>query len=148
MAKMGIFLGKVGRRKREGEEQWRRRRRMKRQAIAIGATLLGGYVLNNEWEWIKDELGIGSGNVESGLVHDVKGNDDHLRILGTHVDGLEKATMKLRHQVTVGIMDEGMLVMFEQMVGLMEEIKDQYSRIYDAVNILICLLYTSDAADE
>ena len=99
--------------------------------------MLGGYVLNNEWEWIKNELGIGSGNVESGLVHDVKGNDDHLRILGTHVDGLEKATMKLRHQVTVGIMDEGMLVMFEQMVGLMEEIKDQYSRIYDSVNILI-----------
>ena len=27
--------------------------------------------------------------------------------------------------------------MFEQMVGLMEEIKDQYSRIYDLVNILI-----------
>ena len=70
-------------------------------------------------------------------MHDVKGNDDHLRILGTHVDGLEKATMKLRHQVTVGIMDEGMLVMFEQMVGLMEEIKDQYSRIYDSVNVLI-----------
>ena len=53
------------------------------------------------------------------------------------MDGLEKATMKLRHQVTVGIMDEAMLVMFEQMVGLMEEIKDQYSRIYDSVNILI-----------
>ena len=98
-------------------------RRRRRQAIAIGATLLGGYVLNNEWEWIKDELGIGSGNVESGLVHEVKGNEDHLRILGTHVDGLEKATMKLRHQVTVGVMDEGMLVMFEQMVGLMEGIK-------------------------
>ena len=45
--------------------------------------------------------------------------------------------MKLRHQVTVGVMDEGMLVMFEQMVGLMEEIKDQYGRVYDAVNILI-----------
>ena len=45
--------------------------------------------------------------------------------------------MKLRHQVTVGIMDEAMLVMFEQMVGLMEEIKDQYSRIYDSVNVLI-----------
>ena len=103
----------------------RRMRRVRRQAIAIGATLLGGYVLHNEWEWIKDELGIGSGNVESGLVHDVKGNDDHLKILGTHVDGLEKATMKLRHQVTVGLMDEGMLVRFEQMVGLMEEIKDQ-----------------------
>ena len=97
----------------------------------------GGYVLNNEWEWIKDELGIGSGNVEKGLVHDVKGNDDHLKILGTHVDGLEKATMKLRQQVTAGLLDEGMLVRFQQMVGLMEEIKDQYSRIYDAVNILI-----------
>ena len=48
--------------------------------------IAGRLVLNNEWEWIKDELGIGSGNVESGLVHDVKGNDDHLRILGTHVD--------------------------------------------------------------
>ena len=53
------------------------------------------------------------------------------------MDGLEKATMKLRHQVTVGIVDEAMLVMFEQMVGLMEEIKDQYSRIYDSLNILI-----------
>ena len=75
--------------------------------------------------------------MEKGLVHDVKGNDDHLKILGTHVDGLEKATMKLQHQGAVGIMDEGMLVIYEQMVGLMEEIKDQYSRIYDAVNILI-----------
>ena len=50
--------------------------------------------------------------MESGLVREVKGNDDHLRILGTHVDALEKATMKLRHQVTVGVMDEGMLVIF------------------------------------
>ena len=90
MAKMGILLGKVGRRKRGSEEEMRRRRRMRRQAIAIGATLLGGYVLSNEWEWLKDELGIGSGNVESGLVHDVKGNDDHLKILGTHVDGWKK----------------------------------------------------------
>ena len=85
----------------------------------------GGYVLNNEWEWIKDELGIGSGTVEKGLVHDVKGNDDHLKILGTHVDSLEKTTMKLRQQVTAGTLDEKMLVRFEQMVGLMEEIKDR-----------------------
>ena len=111
----------------------------------------GGYVLNNEWEWIKDELGIGSGTVEKGLVHDVKGNDDHLKILGTHVDSLEKSTMKLRQQVNAGTLDEKMLVRFEQMVGLMEEIKDQYTRIYDSVNMLIaqkrlstaCLLYTS-----
>ena len=115
VGKVGILLGKIGRKKREMEENFGQFRRGKRQALAIGATLLGGYVLNNEWDWIKDELGIGSGNVESGLVHEVKGNDDHLRILGTHVDGLEKATMKLRHQVTVGVMDEGMLVMFEQM---------------------------------
>ena len=117
VAKMGVFLGKIGRRKRGMEEEMRRMRRRRRQAIAIGATLLGGYVLNNEWDWIKDELGIGLGNVERGLVHDVKGNDDHLKILGTHVDGLEKATMKLRQQVTAGVLDEGMLVRFEQMVG-------------------------------
>ena len=86
VAKMGVFLGKIGRKKRAIEEEMRRMRRRRRQAIAIGATLLGGYVLNNEWEWIKDELGIGSGTVEKGLVHDVKGNDDHLKILGTHVD--------------------------------------------------------------
>ena len=66
--------------RKESEEKMQRIVGVKRQAIAIGATLMGGYVLNNEWEWIKDELGIGSGNVESGLVHDVKGNDDHLRI--------------------------------------------------------------------
>ena len=88
-------------------------------------------------EWIKDELGIGSGTVEKGLVHDMKGNDDHLKILGTHVDSLEKTTMKLRQQANSGSLDERMLVRFEQMVGLMEEIKDQYTRIYDAVNILI-----------
>ena len=57
---------------------------------------MGGYVLNNKWDWIKDELGIGLENVESGLVHQVEGNDDHLKILGTHVDGLLKATMKLQ----------------------------------------------------
>ena len=79
--------------------------------------------MNNEWEWIKDELGNGSGTVEKGLVHDVKGNDDHLKILGTHVDSLEKTTMKLRQQVNAGTLDEKMLVRFEQMVG--------------------CLLYTS-----
>ena len=86
VAKMGLYLGKIGRKKRAIEEEIREMRRRRRQAIAIGATLLGGYVLNNEWEWIKDELGIGSGTVEKGLVHDVKGNDDHLKILGTHVD--------------------------------------------------------------
>ena len=91
---MGILFGKIGRRKRGVLENLPEPRK-KRQALAIGATLLGGYVLNNEWDWIKDELGIGSGNVESGLVHEVKGNDDHLRILGTHVDGLEKGTLKL-----------------------------------------------------
>ena len=136
VGKVGMFLGKIGRRKRDVPEELQGLRK-KRQALAIGATLLGGYVLNNEWDWIKDELGIGSGNAESGLVHAVQGNDDHLRILGTHVDGLEKATLKLRQKVTMGAMDEGMLVMFEQVVGLMEEIKDQYGRVYDAVNVLI-----------
>ena len=56
------------RKRREVEGRTERIGRVKRQAIAIGATLLGGYVLNNEWEWIKDELGIGSGNVLS-LIH-------------------------------------------------------------------------------
>ena len=64
-------------------------------------------MLNNEWDWIKDELGIGSGNVESGLVHEVKGNDDHLRILGTHVDGLEKAKLKLRSKSYNGCYGRG-----------------------------------------
>ena len=49
------------------------------------------------------------GTVEKGLVHDVKGNDDHLKILGRHVDSLEKTTMKLRQQVNAGSLDEGML---------------------------------------
>ena len=94
--------------------------------VAVGATLLGGYVLNNEWDWIKDELGIGTENVASGLVHEVEGNEDHLRILGTHVDGLENVTLKLRNQVSIGRMDEVMFIIYEQMVGLMEEIKNQY----------------------
>ena len=80
------------------------------------------------------------------------------------MDSLEKTTMKLRQQVNAGTLVEKMLVRFEQMVGLMEEIKDQYTRIYDSVNMLIaqkrlstsvvsppdvyreliiCLLYTS-----
>ena len=53
------------------------------------------------------------------------------------MDSLEKSTMKLRQQVNAGTLDEKMLVRFEQMVGLMEEIKDQYTRIYDSVNMLI-----------
>ena len=137
VAKVGMILGRLGRKRRSSDDERRTISRKRRQAIAIGATLLGGYVLNNEWEWIKDELGIGSGTVEKGLVHDVKGNDDHLKILGTHVDSLEKSTMKLRQQVNAGTLDEKMLVRFEQMVGLMEEIKDQYTRIYDSVNMLI-----------
>ena len=50
VAKIGGLLGKIGRKKRAMEEEMRRMRRRRRQAIAIGATLLGGYVLNNEWE--------------------------------------------------------------------------------------------------
>ena len=73
VAKVGMILGKIGRKRRAMEEEIRFLRRGRRQAIAIGPNLLGGYVLNNEWEWIKDELGIGSGTVEKGLVHDVKG---------------------------------------------------------------------------
>ena len=80
VAKVGMILGRIGRKRRSIEEEIRTMRRGRRQAIAIGATLLGGYVLNNEWELIKNELGIGSGTVEKGLVHDVKGNDDHLKI--------------------------------------------------------------------
>ena len=59
VAKVGMTLGKIGRKRRAMKEEIRMLRREKRQAIAIGASLLGGYVLNNEWEWIKDELGIG-----------------------------------------------------------------------------------------
>jgi len=121
----------------EREEMRVKKSRKRRQLLAVGATLLGGYVINDKWNWLKSELGIGEDNVDSGLVHQVQGNDDHLRILGTHVDGLEKATLKLRQQVTVGRMDEVMLIMFEQVVGLMEEIKDQYGRLYDAINLLI-----------
>ena len=62
VAKVGMILGRLGGRKRRSSGDGRRTvSRKRRQAIAIGATLLGGYVLNNEWEWIKDELGIGSG---------------------------------------------------------------------------------------
>ena len=45
--------------------------------------------------------------------------------------------MELQKQVTTGIMDETMLIVFEQIVGLMEEVKDQYGRIYDSVETLI-----------
>ena len=45
VGKVGILLGKVGRKKREMEEKFRRFRRGKRQALAIGATLLGGCLL-------------------------------------------------------------------------------------------------------
>ena len=113
------------------------RDRRRRQALAIGATLLGGFVLHDEWKWLKNELGIGSGTADPGLVHEVHGNDDHLRMLGTHIDGLEKSTMSLRKQITNGILDETMLILFEQIVGLMEEIKDQYGRIYDSIETLI-----------
>ena len=59
VGKVGILFGKIGRRKR-GVPEYVPEPRKRRQALAIGATLLGGYVLNNEWDWIKDELGIGS----------------------------------------------------------------------------------------
>ena len=54
-------------------------------------------MVEHEWDWIKEQLGIGTGTTSSGVVHKVKVNDNHVRILGDHVDGLEKATMELRH---------------------------------------------------
>ena len=51
MGKVGILFGKIGRRKRGVVESLPEPRK-RRQALAIGATLLGGYVLNNEWDWI------------------------------------------------------------------------------------------------
>ena len=41
VGKVGMFLGKIGRRKRDVPEELQRLRK-KRQALAIGATLLGG----------------------------------------------------------------------------------------------------------
>ena len=42
VAKLGMILGKIGRKRRAMEEEIRTMRRRRRQAIAIGATLLGG----------------------------------------------------------------------------------------------------------
>ena len=74
-AKAGRIFGRFGRKRRstslvfgrEERKAYLNRRegmrviksRRKRQLLAVGATLLGGFVFNNQWNWIKDELGIG-----------------------------------------------------------------------------------------
>ena len=77
---------------------------VKRQVglVGMGSVLVGGYIVEHEWDWIKGQPGIGTGEPAAGVVQQVNANEDHSRILGQHVDGLEKATMELRHRVAEG----------------------------------------------
>ena len=60
-------------------------------------------------------------------------------ILGDLVSGLEKETMQLRHQVSHEEEDEKLLLTYEWVVSYLEEIKDQYQKIYRAVTTLVAL---------
>ena len=64
-------------------------------------------------------------------------NEDHARVLGTHVDGLEKATMDLRQKVEEGLRDEMLMLAYERVVGMLGQVKEQYDRLYFAVETLI-----------
>ena len=98
---------------------------VKRQVgiLGMGSVLVGGYIVEHEWDWIKGQLGLGTGEPASGVVHQVNVNEDHTRILGQHVDGLEKATMELRHRVAEGLQDEMLLLTYERVVGMMDQVK-------------------------
>ena len=96
----------------------------------MGSVLVGGYIVEHEWDWIKGQLGIGTGEPAAGVVQQVNINEDHARILGQHVDGLEKATMELRHRVAEGVQDEMLLLMYERVVGMMDQVKEQYDRLF------------------
>ena len=88
----------------ENVTAWELEEREKRQALlGMGSVLVGGYIVEHEWDWIKGQLGIGTGEPASGVVQQVNANEDHARVLGTHVDGLEKATMELRQKVEEGL---------------------------------------------
>ena len=39
----------------EREEMRVKKSRKRRQLLAVGATLLGGYVINDKWNWLKSE---------------------------------------------------------------------------------------------
>ena len=110
--------------------------REERQAAILGG-ILGGFVLENRWEWIKNQLGFGSGTSSPGLVKEVEENDEHVRLLGDHVSGLEKETMKLRHQVTTEEMDERLILTYERVVSYLEEIKEQYRKIHRCLSTLV-----------
>ena len=63
---------------------------VKRQVglVGMGSVLVGGYIVEHEWDWIKGQLGIGTGEPAAGVAQQVNINDDPARILGQHVDCL------------------------------------------------------------
>ena len=136
---------KLPRGKRSAEEKGLLQRvkrwvmKVKRQVglVGMGSVLVGGYIVEHEWDWIKGQLGIGTGEPAAGVVQQVNLNEDHARILAQHVDDLEKATMELRHRVVEGVREEMLLLTYERVVGMMDQVKEQYDRLYFAVETLI-----------
>ena len=74
--------------------------RKKRQIgiVAAGVSVLGGYILGNQWGYVKRQLGIEDGTVPEGVVEAINDDDQHFNILGRHLVSLEKAGYELRNQ--------------------------------------------------
>ena len=72
--------------------------RKKRQigVVAAGVSVLGGYILGSQWEYVKRQLGIGDGTVPEGVVDAINDDDQHFNILGRQLVSLEKASYELR----------------------------------------------------
>ena len=113
--------------------------RKKRQIgiVAAGVSVLGGYILGNQWEYVKRQLGIGADSVPEGVVEAINDDDQHFNVLSRHLTSLEKASYELRNQVLSQQHDEKMLVTLEQVISRRDEMFGQYQLIYDGIETLV-----------
>ena len=82
-------------------------------------------------------MGLGDSEVPKGLVQEVDDNDAHIRLLTDSISGLQKVSMELRHQVTLGLDEEKLLVVYEQLISMKDQVVELATRTYRGVETLI-----------
>ena len=113
--------------------------RKKRQIwiVAVGVSVLKGYILGNQWGYVKRQLGIEDGTVPEGVVEAINDDDQHFNVLGRHLVSLEKASYELRNQVMSQQHDEKMLVTLEQVILRRDDMLGHCQLIYDDIETLV-----------
>ena len=60
--------------------------------VAARVSVLGGYILGNQWDYVKCQLGIGRTSTPNGVAEAINDDVEHFKVLDNHLVSLENAS--------------------------------------------------------